>query len=64
MKDRSSIFISHRVSTVKHADQIIVLDHGRIIEQGTHQSLMNLKGVYAELYEKQLLEEEKTGNFS
>ena len=64
MKDRSSIFISHRVSTVKHADQIIVLAHGKIIEQGTHQSLMNLKGVYSELYEKQLLEEEKTGNFS
>ncbi len=64
MKDRSSIFISHRVSTVKHAEQIIVLDHGKIIEQGDHQSLMNLKGVYAELYEKQLLEEEKTGDLA
>lgn len=62
MKNRSSIFISHRVSTVKHADQIIVLDHGKIIEQGDHQSLINAKGVYAELYEKQLLEEEKTGD--
>jgi len=58
MSDRTAIIISHRVSTVKNADQIIVLDHGLIIEEGTHESLMTQKGLYCELYEKQLLEEE------
>ncbi|WP_026955075.1 ABC transporter ATP-binding protein [Algoriphagus vanfongensis] len=53
MKDRTSVIISHRVSSAKLADQIIVLDEGKIIERGNHQSLMKLKGVYAELYEKQ-----------
>jgi len=53
MKNRTSIIISHRVSSAKLADHIIVLDDGRVIEQGTHVSLMELKGVYAELYEKQ-----------
>ena len=58
MKDRTSLIISHRVSTVKHADYIIVLDDGKIAEQGTHESLIGTKGLYLELYEKQLLEEE------
>jgi len=58
MANRTSIIISHRVSTVKNADQIIVLDNGQIVEQGNHQSLTDLKGIYNELYEKQLLEEE------
>ncbi len=58
MADRTSIIISHRVSTVKNADQIIVLDNGHIVEQGNHQSLTELKGIYNDLYEKQLLEEE------
>lgn len=53
MKDRTSIIISHRVSSAKLADHIIVLDDGKILEQGNHAFLMNLKGVYAELYEKQ-----------
>lgn len=53
MKDRTSIIISHRVSSAKLADQIIVLDDGKIIESGNHDSLMELKGVYAELFEKQ-----------
>lgn len=53
MQNRTSIIISHRVSSAKLADQIIVLDDGMIIERGNHKSLMKQKGVYAELYEKQ-----------
>jgi ATP-binding cassette subfamily B multidrug efflux pump len=57
MKERTSIIISHRISTVKNADEIIVLDQGRIIEQGTHDQLLALGGAYHDLYRKQLLEE-------
>ncbi len=53
MQNRTSIIISHRVSSAKLADQIIVLDDGRVVERGNHRSLMEQKGVYAELYEKQ-----------
>ncbi len=58
MADRTSIIISHRISTVKDADMIIVLDNGAISERGTHDELVAKGGIYAELYEKQLLEEE------
>jgi len=58
MKDRTSIIISHRISTVSHADEIIVLKEGKIIERGNHQTLLENKGFYSELYHKQLLEEE------
>ncbi len=53
MQDRTSIIISHRVSSAKLADHIIVLDEGKIVEQGNHNSLMDKRGVYADLYEKQ-----------
>ena len=58
MKERTSIIISHRISTVRDADQIVVLDAGRVVEKGTHDELIRLGGHYAELYKKQLLEEE------
>src|SRR6266571_4031974 len=58
MRDRTSLIVSHRVSTVKDADVIVVLEDGRIAERGTHDSLIARGGLYAELYEKQLLEEE------
>jgi ATP-binding cassette subfamily B protein len=58
MRDRTSILISHRVSTVKEADEIIVLDSGRIVERGAHTELLARDGYYADLYRKQLLEEE------
>jgi ATP-binding cassette, subfamily B, multidrug efflux pump len=58
MQDRTTIFISHRVSTVRNADQIAVLHGGRIVEQGTHEELLTLNGYYTDLYNKQLLEEE------
>jgi ATP-binding cassette subfamily B protein len=56
MTIRTTVIISHRVSSVKHCDEIIVLDKGVMIEKGTHQSLIELNGYYAELYSKQLEE--------
>lgn len=57
-KQRTTVLISHRCSTVRDADQIVVLRDGEIIEKGSHEELIGLGGYYAELYQKQLLEEE------
>lgn len=59
MMNKTNILISHRISTVKHADLIIYLDSGKIIEMGTHDELLNMQNAYSELYHKQLLEEEQ-----
>jgi ATP-binding cassette subfamily B protein len=58
MRARTTIFISHRVSTVRNADKIAVLHAGRIVELGSHEELLALNGYYSDLYNKQLLEEE------
>jgi ATP-binding cassette subfamily B protein len=58
MKNRTSIIISHRISSSKLADKIIVLDEGKVIERGTNESLLAANGVYKDLYEKQLLAEQ------
>ena len=58
MRERTSIIISHRISTVRNADQIFVLDAGQIRERGTHEQLIRGNGLYADLHRKQLLEEE------
>lgn len=56
--ERTTIVVAHRVSTVRHADQIVVLDAGRIVERGTHDALVALNGLYAALHRQQLLEDE------
>jgi ATP-binding cassette subfamily B protein len=58
MRRRTSILVAHRISTVRDADQIVVLDDGRIAERGTHAELLSRNGLYAAMYRKQLLEEE------
>lgn len=58
MKGKTSILIAHRISTIKNADVILVLEDGKIIEQGTHDALLDLNGAYKEMYQNQLLDEE------
>ncbi|MBK6342985.1 MAG: ABC transporter ATP-binding protein [Flavobacteriales bacterium] len=57
MKGRTTVIISHRISAVRDADRILVLDHGRVVEEGTHAELIDKGGVYNQLHEEQLLEE-------
>ena len=57
MQGKTTVIIAHRISTVKNCDAIVVLEHGRVTETGTHQDLMQQKGIYYNLYQKQLLEE-------
>lgn len=57
-KELTSIIVTHRISSAKNADKIIVLDQGKIIQQGTHESLLSEKGYYSDLYQKQLKEKE------
>ena len=52
------MIISHRISSIKYADRIIVIDEGRVIEQGSHQSLVDLNGAYNKIYKKQMLQAE------
>lgn len=56
-KQRTSIIVSHRISSIRHANKLIVIDQGSIIESGTHESLLALNGVYTEMYTKQLADE-------
>jgi ATP-binding cassette subfamily B multidrug efflux pump len=58
MRQRTSVIVAHRISTLKEADQIVVLENGQIVERGTHQELVAKDGLYAGIYRKQLLEEE------
>jgi ATP-binding cassette subfamily B protein len=58
MAGRTTLLISHRISTIQHADEIIVLHDGQVVERGTHPELLTMNGFYSELYNKQLIEEE------
>jgi ATP-binding cassette subfamily B protein len=58
MRQRTSIIVSHRISTVRDADLIFVLDRGRIVERGRHDELARAGGIYSDMFKKQLLEEE------
>ena len=57
LKNRTSIVIAHRLSTIVNADQILVIDSGSIVERGTHEELVNKKGLYFDLYERQNFQE-------
>jgi ATP-binding cassette subfamily B protein len=58
LSERTSVIVSHRISSLKHADEIIVLDDGAIVERGTHEELLAARGLYSSIYERQLLEDE------
>ncbi len=56
MSDKTSIIISHRISSIKHADHIIILEDGEIIEEGNHTKLIDQKGTYFDLFQKQQMD--------
>ena len=62
MDDRTTLFISHRISTLRHADNIIVIENGQITQQGTHQDLINSPGYYSDLQQKQNLQKKLENN--
>ena len=55
-RKRTTFIIAHRLSTIQHADQIIILEEGNIMEQGNHQSLMDMNGIYAEMFDMQVMD--------
>jgi ATP-binding cassette subfamily B protein len=57
--ERTSLIVSHRISSLRNATKIIVIDHGKMVEEGTHDELINSGGLYAEMYQKQLAEEKE-----
>lgn len=63
-KNRTTLIIAHRLSTIIDADQILVMDKGRIVEQGNHQQLLATNGIYAQLWEIQQREEDTTGSIT
>ena len=63
-KGKTNIIIAHRISTLQDADKIIVIDGGRIAEEGTHQQLVDKGGIYADMYHSQLLEKMKKEEYA
>ena len=63
-RGKTNIIIAHRISTLQNADKILVIDEGRIAEEGTHSELLKMNGIYADMYNRQLLEKMKKEEFA